>query len=167
MSLPRRLARTVFTFFNGVRLALRKVTGHSRAGVHGVPLTRQGGVVLVRLTYAPGWRIPGGGRNRQEEPEQAMLRELREEIGLISHGSIDRLEDDRPASGESVGRAAFFVIRDVVYRPRRSLEVAEVREFDPRALPDGTTRWTAHLVGRASISNSPLPLQDLCKVARS
>ncbi len=148
MSLPRRLVRTVFTFLNGVRLALRKVTGHSRAGVHGVPLTAQGRVVLVRLTYAPGWRIPGGGRNRGEEPEQAMIRELREEIGLISHMSMDRLEDGRPASAETVERATFFLIRGVVYRPRRSLEVAEVREFDPSALPDDTTPWTAHLVRR-------------------
>lgn len=150
MSLPRRLARTVFTFLNGLRLALRKMTGHSRAGVHGVPLTEHGRVVLIRLTYAPGWRIPGGGRNRGEEAEQAMLRELREEIGLISHGSIDRLEDDRPAASETVERATFFLIRDVVYRPRRSLEVAEVREFDPSALPDDTTPWTARLVGRCA-----------------
>ena len=148
MSLPRRLVRTVFTFFNGVRLALRKVTGQSRAGVHGVPLTEQGRVVLIRLTYAPGWRIPGGGRNRGEEPEQAMLRELREEIGLISHGPVEPIEDGRPAPSERVERADFFVIRDVVYRPRRSLEVAEVREFDPSALPDDTTPWTARLVGR-------------------
>lgn len=148
MSLPRRLARTVFTFLNTLRLALRKVTGGGRAGVHGVPLTGQGRVVLVRLSYAPGWRIPGGGRNRGEEPEAAMLRELREEIGLISHGSIDRVEDDRTDLGETVERAAFFLIRDVVYRPRRSLEVAQVREFDPSDLPADTTPWTAHLVGR-------------------
>lgn len=142
------LRRTVFTFLNGLRLALRKLTGPGRAGVHGVPLTAQGKVVLIRLTYAPGWRIPGGGRNRGEGPEQAMLRELREEIGLLSHGAIERLEDPRPASGEPVERAAFFLVRDVVYRPRRSLEVEEVREFDPAHLPDDTTRWTAHLVGR-------------------
>ena len=148
MSLPRRFARTVFTFLNTLRLAVRKVTGGGRAGVHGVPLTRQGRVVLIRLTYAPGWRIPGGGRNRGEEAEQAMLRELREEIGLISHGSIVRLEEDRPAPAETEVRADFFVIRDVVYRPRRSLEVAQIREFDPSDLPDDTAPWTAHLVGR-------------------
>src|SRR3712207_8844917 len=47
---------------------------------------------------------------------------------FISHGSIDRVEDDRTDLGETVERATFFLIRDVVYRPRRSLEVAERSE---------------------------------------
>ena len=150
MSLSRRLTRSVFTFLNRLRLALRKVTGAGRSGVHAVPLTEQGRVVLVRLTYAPGWRVPGGGRKRGEAPEPAMLRELREEIGLLSHGAIERLEEVRPGDP-----SAFFLVRDVVYRPRRSFEVEEVREFDPAQLPDDTTRWTAHLVGQCAGAKRP------------
>ncbi len=154
MSLPRRLIRTVFTFLHGFRLALWKVTGSGRAGVHAVPLTGRGKVVLVRLTYAPGWRVPGGGRKRGEAPEQAMLRELREEIGLLSHGAIEPLEDMRPGALPG-DRSAFFLVRDVVYRPRRSLEVEEVREFDPALLPDDTTRWTAYLIERCVGAKPP------------
>lgn len=149
MSISRRLVRIVFTFLHGFRVALWKVTGPARAGVHAVPLTGGGKVVLVRLTYAPGWRIPGGGRKRGEAPEQAMLRELREEIGLLSHGGIEPLEDCRPGALPGAP-TAFFVVRDVVYRPRRSLEVDEVREFDPRRLPEDVTPWTVHLVERSS-----------------
>jgi 8-oxo-dGTP pyrophosphatase MutT (NUDIX family) len=145
MSFRRRLIRTVFTFLNGLRLGLRKLAGPGPSGVHGVPLTAKGKVVLVRLTYAPGWRVPGGGRKRGEAPEQAMLRELSEEIGLLSNGTIERLEAVRPGDP-----SAFFLIRDVVYRPRRSLEVEEVREFDPARLPDETTAWTAYLVEQCS-----------------
>jgi 8-oxo-dGTP pyrophosphatase MutT (NUDIX family) len=149
MSLDRRLVRTVFTFLHGFRLALLKVIGPGRAGVHAVPVTKGGKVVLVRLTYAPGWRVPGGGLKRGEAAEQAMLRELREEIGLLSHGAIERLEDTGPASGDPVDRSAFFIVRDVVYRPRRSLEIEQVREFDPARLPEDTTRWTVQLVERS------------------
>jgi 8-oxo-dGTP pyrophosphatase MutT (NUDIX family) len=145
MSLSNRLRRSVFTFLNRLRLALRKATGSGGAGVHAVPLTAQGKVILVRLTYAPGWRVPGGGRKRGEAPDQAMLRELREEIGLLSHGAIEALEVVRPGDP-----SAFFLVRDVVYRPRRSFEIEEVREFDPADLPDDTTGWTAHLVERCS-----------------
>ena len=54
MRLPRPLIRTVFTFLQGLRRLLWLVTGPGRDGVHAVPLTPAGKVVLVRLTYAPG-----------------------------------------------------------------------------------------------------------------
>jgi ADP-ribose pyrophosphatase YjhB (NUDIX family) len=146
MSLSRRLVRTVFTFLHGLRLALWKVTGPGRAGVHAVPFTESGKVVLVRLTYAPGWRVPGGGLKRGEGAEQGMLRELREEIGLQSHGAIEPLDDERRGSEAAEHPSAFFVVRDVVYRPRSNLEVEEVREFDPADLPEDVTGWTARLV---------------------
>lgn len=151
MSLGRGLVRTLFTRLNGIRLALRKATGLGRPGVHALPLTADGKVVLVRLTYAPGWRVPGGGRKRGEDPEAAILRELGEEIGLVSNGAVERLEDKRPGSGGSGGaeKASFFFrVRDVVYRPRWNLEVAEVQAFDPADLPADTAPWTAHLVER-------------------
>jgi ADP-ribose pyrophosphatase YjhB (NUDIX family) len=155
MSLARRLIRTVFTFLHGFRPVLLKVTGPGRAGVHAVPVTGDGKVVLVRLTYAPGWRVPGGGLKRGEGQEQGLLRELREEIGLLSHGAIERLQERHAESGEAILPSAFFVVRDVVYRPRRSLEVESVREFDPARLPDDTTRWTAHLVGLCGLAKPP------------
>lgn len=155
MSLKRRLVRTVFTFLHGFRLALWKLAGPGQAGVHAVPVTREGKVVLVRLTYAPGWRVPGGGLKRGEAAEQGMLRELREEIGLLSHGAVERLEDSGPGSEEPGHRSAFFIVRDVVYRPRRSLEIEQVREFEPAALPDDTTRWTVHLVEQCASVRFP------------
>jgi 8-oxo-dGTP pyrophosphatase MutT (NUDIX family) len=148
MSLRRRVIRTVFSFLNTLRLALWKATGSVRAGVHAVPLTGQGKVVLVRLTYAPGWRVPGGGAKPGEAPEQTMLRELREEIGLLSHGAVERVEDWPPGSEERGDPSTYFLVRDVVYRPRRSLEVEAVAEFDPDRLPPEITAWTANLIGR-------------------
>jgi ADP-ribose pyrophosphatase YjhB (NUDIX family) len=147
MSLSRRLIRTVFTFLHSLRRALWRVAGR-RDGVHAVPLTGAGRVVLVLLTYAPGWRLPGGGLKRGEGAENAILRELREEIGLRSHGRIERLEDVGEEAAGGTGRSALFLVRDVVYRPRRSLEVEEVREFDPEALPPDTARWTAGILAR-------------------
>ncbi|HEX8480516.1 MAG TPA: NUDIX domain-containing protein [Allosphingosinicella sp.] len=149
MSLPRRLIRTVFTFLHGLRRAARKAAGAGGGGVHAVPLTEAGKVVLVLLTYAPGWRLPGGGVKRGEAAEEAMLRELREEIGLMAHGAVERLEDPGAASGPRDG-SALFVVRDVVYRPRRNLEVESVREFDPDKLPADTAPWTAGLLARGT-----------------
>jgi 8-oxo-dGTP pyrophosphatase MutT (NUDIX family) len=141
MRLPRRLVRTVFTFLQGLRRLLWLVTGPGRDGVHAVPLTPSGAVVLVRLTYARGWRLPGGGRKRGETSAEGMLRELREEIGLVGHGALERLDDIRPG-GLPGDRSALFLVRDVTYRPRQTLEVEEVREFDTADLPDDLSRST-------------------------
>jgi 8-oxo-dGTP pyrophosphatase MutT (NUDIX family) len=146
MRLPRPLVRIVFTLLQSLRKLLWMVTGPGRDGVHAVPLTGHGTVVLVRLTYAKGWRLPGGGRKRGETPEEGMLRELREEIGLVGHGAIERLEDVRldTLPGD---RSAMFLVRDVTYRPRQSLEIEEVREFDPANLPDDVSRSTWETLG--------------------
>lgn len=156
MGVGRRLIRIVFTAAQGLRrLAWVLTGGPGRDGVHAVPLTGEGRVVLVRLTYAPGWRLPGGGRKKGEAALEAMLRELREEIGLTSHGAIERLEDVRPGSGPTAGRSALFLVREAVYRPRRSFEVEAVAEFDPDSLPDDIAPWTRETLGLLAGSAAP------------
>lgn len=141
MELKRRLVRLVFTALHRLRRLVWAVAGPGRPGVHAIALTERGTVVLVKLTYAPGWRLPGGGRKRGEAPVEAMLRELREEIGLEAQGAIERLEDVSPG-GLPGDRSALFLVRDVAWAARRSLEVEQAREFDPADLPDDVTDWT-------------------------
>jgi 8-oxo-dGTP pyrophosphatase MutT (NUDIX family) len=146
MDLSPLAIRFVFTALHRLRRLLRAVTGSGRDGVHAVPLTKRGTVVLVRLTYAPGWRLPGGGRKRGEAQEAAMLRELREEIGLASYGAIELLDDVRAGPGLPEERSALFLLRGVDYRPRRSLEIEAVAEFDPDRPPPDTAPWTLQVL---------------------
>lgn len=109
------------------------------SGVHGLPLTPSRNVVLVKLTYARGWRLPGGGVRRRETPADAVLRELAEEIGMIGHGSFEEVTEYRASDA---GAGSLFIVRDVSYVPKRSLEIAAIKEFDPTALPpDISPRW--------------------------
>jgi 8-oxo-dGTP pyrophosphatase MutT (NUDIX family) len=104
-------------------------------GAHAVPLTPRGTIVLVKLRYARGWRLPGGGRKPAEAPLEAALRELREEIGLITHGEVQpvaELEERPDFKRDSV---SLFIVRNVEYRPRWSLEVEAVTEVEPTRLP--------------------------------
>lgn len=111
----------------------------SAEGVHAIAVTLRGTIVLVRLTYVDGWRLPGGGRKRGEDALDGTLRELREEIGLSAFASAERLED-------SLG-SALFLIRGVEYQPRRTWEVEEMREFDPADL-EGAAGWTVAVIER-------------------
>lgn len=49
-----------------------------------------GRVLLVNPTYKPGWDLPGGMSEANEPPEDTVVRELREELGLdvVVHGLL-------------------------------------------------------------------------------
>jgi ADP-ribose pyrophosphatase YjhB (NUDIX family) len=110
-------------------------------GAHAAAFTPAGKLILDRLRYAAGWRLPGGGQAAGESLETAALRELREEIGMLSHGAV--------ASSAIPG---VLIVRDVRYRPRKwAWEVEGVREADAGNLPPDlsprTSRWLRKIAG--------------------
>jgi 8-oxo-dGTP pyrophosphatase MutT (NUDIX family) len=106
-------------------------------GAHALAFTPERRIVLVKLRYASGWRLPGGGHGEDEDPRDAVLRELREEIGMTGHGRI-RLAtqlEERPSFKRDL--ASLMIVEDVLYTPRRwSLEVEQVMEAALDALPE-------------------------------
>lgn len=139
--MARLLDRLLRPLANAAYRLVRNRT-RSRHGVHAIALTPERRVILVKLRYAPGWRLPGGGREEHEDSCEAGLRELREEIGLTAHGNV------RPElEGEVI------VVEHVQYRPRRwSWEVQDIREAPLDQLPAGLSpiskRWLEALRGR-------------------
>lgn len=115
-------------------------------GAHAVALTPNGRLILVKLWYARGWRLPGGGRDASETPAEAALRELREEAGMIKHGDVipaAELDDEIDFKRDT---SSIVVVRDVEYHPKRwSWEVEAVQDFDlddlPPDLSPQTKRW--------------------------
>jgi 8-oxo-dGTP pyrophosphatase MutT (NUDIX family) len=107
-------------------------------GAHALALTPEGKIVLVKLRYAPSWRVPGGGRNPGESATEAALRELREEIGMTSHGTVTPAREFEQSVDSKRDTASLVVVRDVRYRPRWSWEVEAVREVDLHGLPKDT-----------------------------
>jgi 8-oxo-dGTP pyrophosphatase MutT (NUDIX family) len=115
-------------------------------GAHALALTPARKVILVKLRYAPGWRLPGGGRSEDEDPREAVLRELREEIGMTEHGTV-RLAAELDENADFKRDLAFlFIVEDVAYQPRRwSWEIERVTEAALDDLPEDMSpraeRW--------------------------
>ena len=108
-------------------------------------------MVLVTLSYAKGWRLPGGGRKADEDPSAGILRELREEIGLTAYTDLEPVCDFEHRPDFRYGEATLFVVRGVQYQPRWSLEVKAVAAFDLSALPTRTAAITHRLLGLAKL----------------
>ena len=51
-------------------------------GIRGIILNERAELLLVKHRYLPGWYLLGGGIGRNETPEDALRREILEEVGL-------------------------------------------------------------------------------------
>ena len=152
MSWIDRLLRAPLTAAHGLLKLVWRLRQPRTFGAHALVLTPERRIVLVRLRYAAGWRLPGGGHGPNEDPRDAVLRELREEIGLISHGEV-RIATGREENVHSKrDLASLFIVEGARYRPRWSWEVERVMEAAPDNLPPdiapSTASWLAALRGR-------------------
>jgi 8-oxo-dGTP pyrophosphatase MutT (NUDIX family) len=136
---PSLLDRSLRLLLGGVHGLMKlgwRVRRPRTFGAHAVALTPAGKVVLVRLRYADGWRLPGGGRKEHEAADKAVLRELREEIGLTAHGEVQLARELEESSDFKRDLASLFIVRDVRYTPRRwSWEIEAITESALDTLP--------------------------------
>lgn len=122
-------------------------------GVSAIAEDGDGKVLLVRHRFGHGWALPGGGVLAGEPPERAILRELREEVGLI---------ESRPPELFALYTRRIFWATNVIalYRVagariefKPNLEIREVLWADPSAPPPdthaGVLRRLAELTGQA------------------
>lgn len=108
-------------------------------GVRGLVRNKDGHILLVRHTYAPGWMFPGGGVELAETAPQALIRELKEEAGITA-ATPPRLlglyanRDHFP--GDHI---ALYLVENWEQGPSSAfLEIAEYGFFPEDELPSGT-----------------------------
>jgi len=65
-------------------MAARALLSPVAFGAHALIVNREGKVLLARHSYKGGWSLPGGGVDRGEPAEAAMLREMKEELGGVT-----------------------------------------------------------------------------------
>jgi len=97
-----------------------------------------GSVLLVRLSYRKSWGLPGGLLKRGETPEQAALREVKEESSLdvVLLGDPAVVVDSDAQRVDVVFRARPAPGVDPTSAVASSPEIVEVGWFPEDALPD-------------------------------
>ncbi len=112
-----------------------------------------GQVLLLkhRFRAGSGWGIPGGFLEEGEHPEQALRREMREEVGL----ELEQVEIftsrtfRKPRQVEILFRARVSVKAQTDVSSQ-TMEVERAEWFAPRSLPDGLPKDQRVLIERAA-----------------
>lgn len=117
-------------------------------GVTGVVFNERGEILLLEHVFRGRhpWGLPGGWVGRHERPQDALRRELREEVGLSVRVGLPLLVDldDFPGHLET----AFLCEVDGEVGPL-SNEILAARWVSPDALPEGLKPLEQEMVGRA------------------
>jgi ADP-ribose pyrophosphatase YjhB (NUDIX family) len=116
-----------------------------------VVLRRGEDVLLVRHAYGrrAEWDLPGGFMGTDEPPEEAVLRELEEELGVRAQSAVALGKLLQRCGGKRDTIHAFATDVDGGPLVLDEAEIAEARWFGHEALPDETTPLTRRLVARA------------------
>lgn len=151
-TLYRKALRLLVGGFQYGRGRLWALTRPDVDGAHAVAITPAGRIILVKLSYARGWHLPGGGRKPRESAEQNVLRELREEIGMTAHDAPSLVFEVEEPLNNRQDRASVFLVHNVIYRPKRwSIEIEGVIEADPDDLPADISRRARRWIDSVSL----------------
>ena len=153
MTFAQRLSRAGLSAYLGLKAWISPVA----FGVSAIVDDEAGRVLLVRHSYQPGWHLPGGGVGPAEPPAEAVLRELKEEVGLV--------ESDPPALVGIFTRRLGWVTNVIaLYRVGQAriafepnVEIREIVWADPRALPQGTVRGARRRLAEFTDKTAPQP----------
>lgn len=136
-----------------VRLVWRFKRGMT-LGVRGLVTDPEGRVLLIQHTYVHGWHMPGGGVERGETIEHALIRELQEEAGVKVIGRprlVTIHANHRVFRGDHV--VLYRVEQWETCAASQQGEIRQIGWFAPGALPDdispGTRRRIIEALGGA------------------
>ena len=125
-------------------------------GVRAVVTDEAGKVLLVEHTYLKGWYLPGGGVERGETAETAVVRELREEAGVRA---LSRPRLVSAHSNEALHPGDHVLLYRVdAWEPCASDaagEILAVGWFAPDVLPESTTPATRRRIAEALAGQEP------------
>jgi ADP-ribose pyrophosphatase YjhB (NUDIX family) len=153
-AMPRKLL-----FKYGSRLILHpwfRLTRGLSLGVRGLVRDENGRILLIRHSYVPGWLLPGGGVERGETAEAAVIRELREEAGVVAIGRPQLFGlycNEAQFTGDHV---ALYTVDDFNLEPfAGTAEIVEARFFKADELPDATSGGTRRRIAEVMAGDAP------------
>ena len=96
-------------------------------------------VLLSVRSDVRGWELPGGRIEPDEEAHEALVREVREETGLVVE--VERHVGDYVRTGFRPHTARVYMCRVISGQERLSSEILDLRWFPTHEIPQGLLPW--------------------------
>lgn len=132
------MKRLIATGLHRLLTRYQRLTKPLTLGVGCIVERSDGGVLLVRHTYIPGWHLPAGGVKRGETLEAAIERELGEEVGVVPREPFTLFHAYSNLRPHKSDHIVLFSLRQYDMNPKPNFEIAEHGFFDPADLPSLT-----------------------------
>lgn len=121
---------------NRVLRKYQSILGICTLGSRAIVLNSQNQILLVKHTYQPHWYIPGGGVKKRESAKKAVLRELKEEVGLTVIGEPELFGIYYHTYLGVSDYPIIYVVKNYSITHAYSPEIEKIEWFDYSNLPE-------------------------------
>lgn len=111
-------------------------------GVRAIILNNNNEILLVKHAYSNEWYLPGGKANKKEPLIDAIKRELREEVGIISIESISPFHTYLNLYEYKRDYITVFIVHNYVIKRKAHFEIEKIGFFSSNDIPVNTSRGT-------------------------
>jgi 8-oxo-dGTP pyrophosphatase MutT (NUDIX family) len=126
----------------GLSMGVKALLQPTVLGANAMVFDREGRVLLARHSYMTGLSFPGGGIRRGEPAVEGLLRELKEEVGLVRSDPPELFGIYTRRTGWATNAIVIYRVANAEVEFKPNLEVREIVLADPADLPDGTSAGT-------------------------
>ena len=120
----------------------QSLLGICTLGSRAIVLNSKNQMLLVKHTYQPHWYMPGGGVKKQESAKAALLRELREEVGVTVIGQPELFGIYYHTYLGVSDYPIIYIVKNFSIEHANSPEIEEMGWFDYEKLPEMTSPGT-------------------------
>jgi ADP-ribose pyrophosphatase YjhB (NUDIX family) len=138
---------TLLKFVLQIRRLFWKIFKPQTQGVRAIAIDKSGKILLVKHTYSNNWFLPGGKVRRKEKKEDAILRELYEETGVVKSEGLHEFgvyQNTREYKRDTI---TVFLIHVTEQVQKSHFEIENSQFFTLNDIPENTSPGTKRRLG--------------------
>ena len=125
----------LYTILFFIKKSFQIVFGIRTNGARAIVINKQNEILLVLHSYIPGWHFPGGGVDKGESPREAVIREVREEAGIIVKETPTIYDCYYHKISGVDDIVSLYIIKEFECKSFKSSEILEAKWFALEQLP--------------------------------